>query len=215
MPPKPKFTKEDIIDAALDIIRESNLESITAQSVAKKIGTSTSPVFTYFNTLEDLRNAAVIQAREMYNVYAERGLAMTPAFKGFAMEYIKFAMDEPSLFRLLFMRKANDTSTVMDFLDREGHLETILDAVIDIFHIDREQAKWLYDNLWSYAHGLAALCASEVMRFSDEELAERLGTICRALVISLQFPKDERTKIIPKQDLEISGKVEEYVSAHE
>ena len=53
------------------------------------------------------------------------------------------------------------------------------------------------------------------MRFSDEELAERLGTICRALVISLQFPKDERTKIIPKQDLEISGKVEEYVSAHE
>ena len=210
MPPKPKFTREDIINAALDIIRESNVENITAQSVAKKLNTSTRPMFNYFATLEELRAAATEQARALYNTYAERGLAMTPASKGFAMEYVRFAMDEPSLFRLLFMRKTQNTD-MSGFLDNEGHLSAILNAIMQTFGLDREKAMWLYENLWLYAHGMATMCASEIMQFSDEETAQRFGVLCRSLLMSINSPHDERTGIVPKTDLEMPGTVKDYI----
>ena len=210
MPPKPKFTKDDFINAALDIVRESNIESITAQSVAKKLNTSTRPMFNYFDTLEELRNAAAERAREIYNVRAEKGLSMTPAFKGFAMEYVKFAMDEPSLFRLLFMRKA-ENSDMKSVLDSEGHLDRVIGAVTEIFNIDRQRAMWLYENLWLYAHGMATLCASEVVKFSREELAEKFGVLCRSLLMCINAPDDERTRIVPQSNIKITGSVEDYI----
>ena len=210
MPPKPRFTKQDFINAALDIIRESNIESVTAQAVAKKLDTSTRPMFNYFDTLEELRNAAAKCAREMYNARAERGLAMTPAFKGFAMEYVKFAMDEPSLFRLLFMQKA-ENSDMKSVLDSEGHLDRVIDAVTETFNIDSGRAMWLYENLWLYAHGMATLCASEVVKFSREELAEKFGVLCRSLLMCINAPEDERTRIVPQSNIKIKGSVEDYI----
>ena len=168
-------------------------------------------MFNYFSTLEELRDAAAKQARKLYNSYAEKGLKMTPAFKGFAIEYIRFAIDEPSLFRLLFMRKAENTD-ISSFLNQEGHIETILGAAMEIFDLTHDEAMWLYENMWTYAHGLAALSASEMMKFSDEEISERIGTVCRGLVMSLKAPKDERTKIIPKIDTKIPGTVEDYIT---
>lgn len=210
MPPKPRFTKDDFINAAVDIIRESSIESITAQSVAKKLNTSTRPMFNYFATLEELRAAAADKARSLYNAYAERGLAMTPAFKGFAMAYVKFAVDEPSLFRLLFMRRA-ENSDIKSVLDSEGHLDRVIGAVMEIFNIDRQRAMWLYENLWLYAHGMATLCASEVVKFSDEELAERFGVLCRSLLMCINAPEDERTRIVPQSNIKIKGSVEDYI----
>ena len=210
MPPKPKFTKDDFIEAAIDIIRESSVENITAQAIAKKMHTSTRPMFNYFAALEELRAAAAERAREIYNAYAENGLAMTPAFKGFAMEYVRFAMEEPSLFRLLFMRKT-ENADMTGVLSDEGHLEKVLNTITETFDIERRQAVWLYENLWLFAHGMATMCACEAVKFTDEVIAEKFGTLCRSLVITLNMPKDERTKVIPKKDHEMPGSVEDYV----
>lgn len=211
MAPKPKYTKEQIVDTAVDIIRDSCVENITAQEIARRLHTSTRPVFTYFNTLEDLRTAAILRAKQLYNAYADRGLAMTPAFKGYAMEYIHFAAQEPSLFRLLFMGKSRQQS-LLRFLDMEGHLPVVREALMTTFHLTPEQADWLYQNMWLYAHGLAALCASEAVHFTQTEIAEKLGVLCRGLLITLHAPKDERTQIVPGQDVSLPGSVEDYMN---
>lgn len=208
--PKPKYTKEQLVETAVDIIRENSVSAITAQEIAKRLGTSTRPVFTYFNTLEELRTAATLKARQLYNTYAERGLAMTPAFKGYAMEYIRFATEEPSLFRLLFMSKSRQ-QTLLHYLDQEGHLLVIRQAVRDTFRLEEAQADWLYENMWTYAHGIATLCASEAVQFTEGEIAEKLGTLCRSLLIALHMPKDERTGIVPGVGISLPGSVEEYM----
>ena len=211
MPPKPKFTKEQIVSAALDAVRDGGVEVITAQEMGKRLGTSTHPVFTYFDTVEELRQAATDAAWRLYDERVRQGLSFTPAFKGFAMAYIHFAIEEPSLFRLLFMRKSEATS-IAEFLGREGHLDKVLDAVTDTFHISREQALWLYENMWTYAHGIAAMCASEAVSFSDEEIAQKLGVICRGLLMTLHAPADERTAVIPGPDVVMSDSVEGYAA---
>ena len=55
MPPKPKYSREDIIETAMDIIRDSSPEMITAQEIGRRMGSSSRPMFTWFNTLEELR----------------------------------------------------------------------------------------------------------------------------------------------------------------
>ena len=40
MPPKPKFTKEEIVDAALDIVSRDGVEAMTAREVGERLGTS-------------------------------------------------------------------------------------------------------------------------------------------------------------------------------
>ena len=85
MPPKPKFTKEQIVSVALDIVRDGNVEAITAQEMGKRLGTSTRPMFTYFDTVEELRQETTDAAWRLYDERVQQGLSFTPAFKGFAM----------------------------------------------------------------------------------------------------------------------------------
>lgn len=212
MPPKPKFTKEQIVAAAVNVIRDSSVEAITAQEIGRRLGTSTRPMFTYFDTVEELRQAATDAAWQLYDERAQQGLSLTPAFKGFAMAYIRFASEEPSLFRLLFMRKTEPIS-LPAFLGREGHRDTVLDAVSETFHVDRDQAQWLYENLWIYAHGIAALCASEAVSFTDEEVASKLGTMCRGLLMAQRAGADERTAVVPGFNVVMSGSVDDYMAS--
>jgi AcrR family transcriptional regulator len=81
MPPKPKFTKEQIVSAALDIVRDGSVEAITAQEMGKRLGTSTRPMFTYFDTVEELRQATIDAAWRLYDERVQQGLSFTPAFK--------------------------------------------------------------------------------------------------------------------------------------
>lgn len=94
MPPKAKFTRQEIVEAAVDIARRAPLEAVTAQELASVLGTSTRPVFTYFRTLEEVRAAVVEEAGKIYGRYVERGLSMDPPFKGYGMETIRFAREE-------------------------------------------------------------------------------------------------------------------------
>ena len=45
MPPKVRFTREEIIRAALDITRESGPEALTARSLAARLDCSAKPIF--------------------------------------------------------------------------------------------------------------------------------------------------------------------------
>ena len=210
MPPKPKYSREDIIETAMDIIRDSSPEMITAQEIGRRMGSSSRPMFTWFNTLEELRAAAKDRAWEIYDGYVERGLEMTPAFKGFAMAYVRFASREPSLFRLLFMRKA-EPMNLLEFLNREGHLEAVRKTIMETFRLGPEEADRLYENLWIYVHGIATLLASGAVQMTDGEIAGRLGTICRGMLITLRLPEDARTGIMPDKDTVVPGTVEDYL----
>lgn len=46
MAPKNKFTREEMITAALKIVRRNGAGSLTAKAIADELGISTRPVFT-------------------------------------------------------------------------------------------------------------------------------------------------------------------------
>lgn len=211
MPPKPKFTKEELIQAALELAREGGIEMIVARNLGKKLNTAPSTIFTHFASVEDIRRAVLEVARELYNGYVEEGLKMVPPMKGFAVQYIRFAMEEPELYTALFMKRNEDFKYV-DYIVDEGHYERVIAAAKDNFVLEREQAEFLYHNLWAYAHGIAVMSATGVCNFSIEEISQMLGMACRSFLIGMKMPRDEREKVTPKVGRVMQGGVESYVA---
>ena len=97
MPPKPKYTREEIIDAAFEIARTEGIDAVVARNIAKKLGTSSSPIFTFFSGIDEVKDA-VLQKTAAF--YRERSLPVKQyniAFKQFGIEFIRFAKEEPKL----------------------------------------------------------------------------------------------------------------------
>ena len=211
MPPKPKFTKEELVKAALELAREGGLEMIVARNLGKKLDTAPSTIFTHFSSVEEIKQTVVDVIKQIYNGYVEEGLSMVPPMKGFGVQYIRFAMEEPNLYAILFMNKRSNLKYV-DFIADEGHYEKIVLAAEENFSISREQAEILYHNMWAYAHGIAVMSATDVCKFSIEEISQMLGMACRSFLIGMKLERDEREKIIPTLGGSVNGDVESYIA---
>ncbi|MDE6129156.1 MAG: TetR/AcrR family transcriptional regulator [Lachnospiraceae bacterium] len=187
MPPKAKFSKEEIIAAALQIVQENGIEAVTARELGARLGSSARPIFTVFDNMEEVLAGVEDMARELYRQYVERGLTQTPAFRGVGLAYIQFAIQEPKLFQLLFMSEksgANDVAHVLALIDQ--NYEVILKSVQDSYGLDRENADRLYRHLWIYSHGIATLCATKVCRFTPQDIGGMLTEVFTGLFIKIK-----------------------------
>ncbi len=183
MPPKAKFTREEIIDAALDIVRQKGIEGITARALANKLGSSACPIFTVFRGLDEVQEQVIKAAKELYREYIKVGLAQNPAFKGVGMQYILFSQKEPRLFCLLFMSKQAQKPMLENILPIiEDSYDEILQSVMSTYTLDRKDAEWLYRHLWIYTHGIAALCATDTCVFSPEDISTMLTEVLSSLM---------------------------------
>lgn len=187
MPPRAKFLKEEIIAAALQIVRESGMDAVTARELGARLGSSARPIFTVFDNMEEVLAGVEDMARELYRQYVEEGLAQTPAFRGVGLAYIQFAIQEPKLFQLLFMSEksgANDVAHVLALIDQ--NYEAILKSVRDSYGLDREKADRLYRHLWIYSHGIATLCATKVCSFTPQDIGEMLTEVFTGLFMKIK-----------------------------
>lgn len=187
MPAKPKYTREALLDAALDIIREQSLEAITAQELGRRLGASAPSVFTHFATVEDIRHAAVEAARALFDRYAEAGLAMEPPFKGFGVQCLRFAADEPKLYELLFMRSGVE-NPLMHYVLAEGRLGGVVGRLTEELGLEHEAAHWLFSSLVIYTHGLCCMTACGLVPYTDRELSGQLSALFQRLVIGAKTP---------------------------
>lgn len=183
MPPMAKFSREEIISAALEIVRERGIDAVTARELGARLNSSARPVFTVFENMEEVRKEVVKAAKEVYRQYVEQGLAQELAFRGVGLAYIQFAIKEPKLFQLLYMGEqceVSDITHVLAVIDE--NYEAILQSVQKPYGLKREQAKRLYQHLWIYTHGIGTLCATQVCYFSDAEIEKMITEIFISLL---------------------------------
>lgn len=186
MPPKAKFTKEEIIEAALTIVREEGFDALTARALGAKLGSSARPIFTIFQSMEEVCREVKKAARDLYDGYVAEALSedrpYQQRFKSVGAQYIRFAMMEPKLFQLLFMREVKsqpDFEGILPLIDH--NYERILASVRDEYGLDEASAQRFYQHLWVYSHGIASLCATGMCRFTGEEI----GTMMTEVFLSL------------------------------
>ncbi len=183
MPPKAKFTREEIISAALKITRLNGINAVTARELGSELGSSARPIFTVFQSMEEVQHEIRKAARDVYKNYIKKGLSELISFKGVGTAYIQFAQEESKLFQLLFMEEIKTTpslSNVLSIID-ENHEEILL-SVEKLYGLDKENSYKLYQHLWIYTHGIATLCATKVCEFKEEEISEMLTEVCLSIL---------------------------------
>lgn len=186
MPPKAKFSREEIVEAAVNIVREESFDSLTSRALGAKLGSSARPIFTVFKSMEEVQQSVIQAAKDLYKLYVEEGLCKSPAFKYVGMQYILFAIKEPKLFQLLFMAEKEqipDLSGVLPLID--DSYELICLSIEKTYGIDRNSAEKLYHHLWIYTHGIAALCATKMCRFTGEEISSMITEVFKSLLINM------------------------------
>ena len=184
MPPKAKFTKKEIIDAGLAILRERDISAVTAREIGNYLGSSARPIFTVFENMSEVIDGIEKKAREIYSEYVQQGLQQSPAFKGVGQAYIQFAIREPKLFELLFMRKLSGDIGVNKILPEiDDNYPVILKSITDQYPVSKDDAVILYRHLWIYSHGIATLCATSMCHFTGEEIGNMLTDVFKSLLI--------------------------------
>lgn len=194
MPPKPKFTKEQILKSALEIVRESGIDALSARSLGASLGCSPQPIFSYFENMEAVKNEVISEAKAIYGEYIKEGLKKSPAFKGVGMKYIEFAKDEPKLFELLFMSDVNK-SDIPNFLPaKDDNSPFILQTIEDDYNLPEDKARTLYNHMAVYANGIAALFANNECIFTMEQVSVMLTEVFKAIFFSLKNSPDKNNR---------------------
>lgn len=196
MPPRAKFTKEQIINAALDLVRENGVDGLNARAVGNKLGTSSSPIFTVFSSMDDLKQAVFEQAREVYYSYTSDWENYTPPAKRWAMQMVTFAKKEPKLFQLLFMQE-RVTIPLFDKSDIENTHKIPIKQWGENLNLNAEQSHTLFYNLWIFLYGICSMYALKVCTFTDEEVSEKIGSVFAGLLMLMHSDKEEFAKISP------------------
>jgi AcrR family transcriptional regulator len=179
MPPKVKITREDIINATLQLVRTSGAQAINARAVASALGCSTQPVFSNFATMEDLHLAVEQKAVELYREYSRREIdaGTYPVYKASGISYIRFAKEEKELFKLLFM-----CDRTAEAMQQDSPLfDEMVDAVHSSTGLEIENAKLLHLEVWAFVHGIATMFATGFLELEWDLVSKMLTDIYQGL----------------------------------
>lgn len=183
MPPKFKFTKQQIIDTGIEMVRTAGIESITARSMAETLQSSSRVLFSHFDNMDELLKAIKDEAKQIYNARIEMVLKHEEAFRAVGTAYIVFAIQEPKLFQLLFMNELENQPSIKLVLPIiTEHYQSILASIVTKYEVSETVAERLYQHMWIYCHGIATLYATKTAFFSPEEMSEMVTEIFLGLL---------------------------------
>ncbi|MCM1246229.1 MAG: TetR/AcrR family transcriptional regulator [Roseburia sp.] len=183
MPPRAKITKEMVINAAFDVARDEGAEHINARTVSKKLGCSTQPVMYHFATIEELKRAVYEKAGDHHTEY----LLNIPETRedvllGIGINYIRFAVEEPNLFRFLFQSGFAVENSFLEIIDSEG-IKPVISVMQEAMNMSVEQTKEVFVTLALFVHGYASIIANNSLEYDEKLITTHLERVYAGAVL--------------------------------
>ncbi len=183
---KAMFTREQLISSALNLVRKNGIGSLKARELGAFMGSSARPIFTIFESMEDLQREVFNAATQFFRDYVSDAVNYSPAFKQYAILMLHFAKEEPWLFDLIFAHKDGPS-----FEDDPTALACIGFMQQD-YQLSEEEAMVLFRQMWVFGMGLCIYWRKTDYTTSESELNEMLG---RAFLSTLTFIKRNGTQV--------------------
>lgn len=186
MPAKAKVTKDMIIDAAFAVARETGAENISARTVSERLNCSTQPVMYHFATIEELKRTVYEKADSYHSDYlmnikrSSKGVML-----GIGLNYIRFAIEEPYLFRFLFQSDYFSGTTLLELIDAD-ELMPVLSAMQESLEMSMEQTKKVFLTIFLFAHGYASIIANNSMKYDEDTISSQLEQAYRGAILAVQ-----------------------------
>lgn len=179
MPPKVKVTKEEIINTTVELVRAGGHNAINARAIAYSLNCSTQPIFSNFESMEELEQCTILTA---YNIYLnfiknEVESGKYPKYKAFGMAYIRFAKEERELFKLLFMRdrSGEEVSLSSDF-------DESVKMIMEANNVSYDIAKLIHLEMWTCVHGIGTMLATSFMSLEWEIISQITSDVYHGII---------------------------------
>lgn len=180
MPPKSKLTKQDIVNVAVDIVRKQGEPALNARNLAAALGCSTQPIFSNFNSMEELYYCVIQQAEKINKAYIDEEISREkfPPYKASGMAYIRFAKEEKELFKLLYMRdRCNEE------IPAEHKLTNQMENLVHTnTGLEGDNTKLFHLEMWACVHGIATMFATGFFDLDWELVSQMLTDIYQGLI---------------------------------
>ena len=164
---------------------EKGIDAVVAREVGKRLDTSSSPIFTIWSSMEELREEVRSLAKEKYREYMADIFDYSPSFKEFGMRCVSFAAEEPNLFRLLFLTKGKEHSPYARFKQEfEGIFIPLVEEIMNQFELSKPDAENLLNEMIIFANGISAYVITDKSSFSKEAVSRHLSRVCIGIVIT-------------------------------
>lgn len=175
MPPKFKFTREEIIEKALNVTRAKGIGGLTARTLSAELGSSSKTIFGLFLNMEEVQKEVKKAAYALYKTYQRKAMAEGeyPPYKASGMAYITFAKEEKELFRLLFMCNRSGENKE----DNREEIRPLLDIIMTDLGLTEEEAYIFHIEQWIYVHGIAAMIATDYLDWDTEFISRALSDV--------------------------------------
>lgn len=165
------FSRADVLQAAVGLVRRSGWESLSARRVAAVLNSSVAPVYSAFANMEELGRAVLQEIRDRLEEYSRRRHSDIP-FLNIGVGIVLFARDEANLFRALFHSAHRQWDILQEF-----HLSVLERMRADAWlgKYSEESRRRLKENIWLYTLGLATTVISGALPAADDaQLVRRL-----------------------------------------
>lgn len=168
MAPIPKIKKEMILNKAFGITKKYGIEALNARGLAKELNCSTQPILYYYKNMKELKKDVVEEASNFfYKSIFERNYNKE-VYKDIGFNFIKFARNEPVLFKLLF--DSNSSEVLNSFMNLTGPLEIVKQTISNQTSLPLDETQKFHKSMWLYSNGIANLIANNICDFTDEEI---------------------------------------------
>lgn len=184
MPPKVKVTKDMVIDAAFEVARETGVENINARTVAKKLNCSTQPVMYHFATIEELKKSAYAKT-DVYHTEYLMNVNSDDIMVGIGLNYIRFAVEEPHLFRFLFQSGFAVENSLLEMVNSE-ELIPIISTMQETMDLSIEQTKEVFITLALFVHGYASIIVNNSLEYDEKLIATHLRRVYAGAILAIQ-----------------------------
>lgn len=178
MPAKKQITKQMILASALQLLMQQGAEAVNVKSISAKLHCSTQPIYLSFANMDALRQELIPAAVNKFVELMQKECGMQQVHL-YGIEYVRFARQQPELFRFLFMRPqafAEMKPVLLPIIDQS------IDELVKQHHISHDTADELHDQLWMQAHGIAAMTATNYCDWNMDKAQRMLERCQKALV---------------------------------
>ena len=189
MPPKTRISKEMIINAAVEVVRKNGYENINARTVSEQLHCSTQPVMYHFSTIEAMKRAAYAQVDKLHTEYLMTTPTDQDPILGIGLNYIRFAVKEPQLFRFLFQSGYARESSLLEMIDSQ-ELIPVLEAMQAGSGLGMDKTKQIFLTVALFAHGYASIIANNGLEFDEKLIAAHLEQAWKGAYLAASQDKD-------------------------
>lgn len=183
MPPKVKFEKESILNAAYEVVRQNGWEGLSSRSIARELNSSTGPIYSQLKSMKNIEDKVLRKAWDLFEVYTTTSVTGDKWIDQ-GIGHLHFAKAEGFLYKAMFDGKRHRIPNGIG----QGVFKKLGDDLAD-YPLFKDLSEGMQleirSSRWIFNHGLASLITNtpeiDQPKLNKESIAHKMKRISMAI----------------------------------